>query len=184
MYFQVYYHPVSRSYELLLESIYERIKDLVNNNVEIDANIESFINVVKNNNDVDSYIELDDAYVNGFIKQLTKSSDPILYMLANRFNNRQLFKYIDLANEPNMDRVNRIKQNAMNNEYGKYLCYQISVSAVAYLSGENKENKIIKIILPSGEIRDIEQYSNVINGLTSSSYKKIERLYYSGELDE
>ncbi len=184
MYFQVYYHPVSRSYELLLESIYERIKDLVNNNVEIDANIDSFINVVKNNNDVDSYIELDDAYVNGFIKQLTKSSDPILYMLANRFNNRQLFKYIDLANEPNMDRVNRIKQNAMNNEYGKYLCYQISVSAVAYLSGENKENKIIKIILPSGEIRDIEQYSNVINGLTSSSYKKIERLYYSGELDE
>ena len=33
-------------------------------------------------------------------------------------------------------------------------------------------------------IRDIEQYSNVINGLTSSSYKKIDRLYYDGELDE
>ena len=89
MYFQVYYHPVSRSYELLLEGIYERIKDLVNNNIHIDANIESFINVVKNNDDVDSYIELDDAYVNGFIKQLTKSSDPVLNMLANRFNNLQ-----------------------------------------------------------------------------------------------
>lgn len=184
MYFQVYYHPVSRSYELLLEGIYERIKDLVNQNVDIDANISSFINVVKNNDDVDSYIELDDAYVNGFIKQLTKSNDPVLGMLANRFNNRHLFKYIDLANEPNMDRVNRIKNNANNHPYGKYLCHQISVSAVAYLSGEDKENKIIKIILPSGEIRDIEQYSNVINGLTSSSYKKIERLYYSGELDE
>ena len=184
MYFQVYYHPVSRSYELLLEGIYERIKDLVNDNVEIDANIYSFINVVKNNNDVESYIELDDAYVNGFIKQLTKSTDPVLCMLANNFNNRHLFKYIDLANEPNMDRVNRIKNNALNHKYGKYLCHQISVSAVAYLSGSDKENKIIKIILPSGEIRDIEQYSNVINGLTSSSYKKIERLYYSGELDE
>ena len=184
MYFQVYYHPVSRSYELLLEGIYERIKDLVNDNIEIDANISSFINVVKNNDDVESYIELDDAYVNGFIKQLTKSTDPVLCMLANRFNNRHLFKYIDLANEPNMDRVNRIKQNAKNHPYGKYLCHQISVSAVAYLSGSDKENKIIKIILPSGEIRDIEQYSNVINGLTSSSYKKIERLYYSGELDE
>ena len=83
-----------------------------------------------------------------------------------------------------MDRVNRIKENASKHEYGKYLCHQISVSAVAYLSGTDKENRIIKIILPSGEIRDIEQYSNVINGLTSSSYKKIERLYYSGELDE
>ena len=184
MYFQVYYHPVSRSYELLLEGIYERIKDLVADNVEIDANISSFINVVKDNDDVDSYIELDDAYVNGFIKQLMKSDDPVLCMLANRFTNRHLFKYIDLANEPNMDRVNCIKENASKHPYGKYLCYQISVSAVAYLSGTDKENKIIKIVLPSGEIRDIEQYSNVINGLTSSSYKKIERLYYSGELDE
>ena len=184
MYFQVYYHPVSRSYELLLESIYERIKDLVDANIEIDANIQSFINVIKDNNDVESYIELDDAYVNGFIKQLMKSTDPVLSMLANRFSNRHLFKYIDLANETNMDRVNKIKENAKNHELGKYLCYQISVSAVAYLSGDDKENKIIKIILPSGEVRDIEQYSNVINGLTSSSYKKIDRLYYSGELDE
>ena len=78
----------------------------------------------------------------------------------------------------------KIKENAKNHEFGKYLCYQISVSGVAYLSGEDKENKIIKILLPSGEVRDIEQYSNVINGLTSSSYKKIDRLYYSGELDE
>jgi hypothetical protein len=83
-----------------------------------------------------------------------------------------------------MERVNKIKENAKNHEFGKYLCYQISVSGVAYLSGEDKENKIIKILLPSGEVRDIEQYSNVINGLTSSSYKKIDRLYYSGELDE
>ena len=58
MYFQVYYHPVSRSYELLLEGMYERIKDLVDANVEIDANIESFIKVIKNNDDVESYIEL------------------------------------------------------------------------------------------------------------------------------
>lgn len=180
MYFQVYYHPVSRSYELLLEGIYERIKDLVEQNIWIDANISSFINVVKNNNDVLSYVELDDAYVNGFIKQLIKSNDPVLSMLATRFNNRQLFECIDLANEPNMDRVNRIKENASKNPYGKYLCHQNSVSAVAYLSGD----EIIKIILPSGEIRSIEQYSNVINGLTSSSYKKIDRLYYSGELDE
>ena len=184
MYFQVYYHPVSRSYELLLESIYERIKDLVDSNIDIDANIQSFINVIKDNNDVESYIEIDDAYVNGFIKQLMKSNDPVLSMLANRFSNRHLFKYIDLVNEPNMERVNKIKENAKNHEFGKYLCYQISVSGVAYLSGEDKENKIIKILLPSGEVRDIEQYSNVINGLTSSSYKKIDRLYYSGELDE
>ena len=58
------------------------------------------------------------------------------------------------------------------------------IGNVGFVNKTLKENKIIKIILPSGEVRDIEQYSNVINGLTSSSYKKIDRLYYSGELDE
>ena len=42
MYFQVYYHPVARAYELLLESIYNRIKDLVANNIKINANLEDF----------------------------------------------------------------------------------------------------------------------------------------------
>ncbi|UKI50657.1 MAG: hypothetical protein L6U99_04630 [Clostridium sp.] len=39
---------------------------------------------------------MDDAYVNGFIKQLTASSDPILKELSIDFMNRHLFKYIDI----------------------------------------------------------------------------------------
>ena len=57
MYFQVYYHPVARAYELVLESIYERIKDLTKMDCEIPANIESFLKVIKNNNDVEAYID-------------------------------------------------------------------------------------------------------------------------------
>ena len=29
MYWQIYYHPVARSYEIILESIYKRIKDMI-----------------------------------------------------------------------------------------------------------------------------------------------------------
>ena len=38
MYFQVYYHPVARAYELVLESVYLRIRDLVLAGVPVDAN--------------------------------------------------------------------------------------------------------------------------------------------------
>ncbi|MDE7100763.1 MAG: HD domain-containing protein, partial [Anaeroplasmataceae bacterium] len=86
MYFQVYYHPVARAHELLLESIYERIKDLVQASVTIDASIDCFLKVIEDHSNVEAYIELDDAYVNGFIKQLINSKDPVLSRLARAFN--------------------------------------------------------------------------------------------------
>ena len=64
MYFQVYYHPVARSYECILEGIYARLKDLALDNKEIDASIDSFISVLKNNDNILEYINLDDSYVN------------------------------------------------------------------------------------------------------------------------
>ena len=185
MYFQVYYHPVARSYELVLESIYERIKDLVMDDVAIDANIKAFLNVVKNSDDVESYIEIDDAYVNGFIKQLCKSNDEVLNKLANNFNNRRLFKYLDLANGPDPNYLKALKNKASTNPYGKYYYYEIAVSAVAYLHFETSNDiNSIKILLPNGEIKDLEEYSNIVHSLVSSSYRKVERVYYYEGLDE
>ncbi len=180
MYFQVYFHPVARAYELLLESIYERIKDLTALNVKIDANIESFLNVIKDNNDVNSYIELDDAYVNGFIKQLTKSNDEVLNKLANAFNCRKLFKYIDLADEPSCEVLGKIEK-IKNDKYGKYFYFENSVSAVAYLQNNiNKTDDLlpIKLISPSGDVKNLDEYSPIVKSLVSSSYKRIKRIYY------
>lgn len=182
MYFQVYYHAVSRAYELLLESMYERIKDLTKENVEIDANIHSFLNVIKNNDDIESYIELDDAYVNGFIKQFMKSKDPVLKRLSHAFNHRKLFKYIDLANMPDPEFLRQIKENAQKSKYGKYYYFENSVSAVAYLQSNTSENTkdllSIKVLLPNGEIKKLDEYSPIVHSLVSSSYKRVERIYY------
>lgn len=182
MYFQVYYHAVSRAYELLLESMYERIKDLTKENVEIDANIHSFLNVIKNNDDIESYIELDDAYVNGFIKQFMKSKDPVLKRLSHAFNHRKLFKYIDLANKPDPEFLRQIKENAQKSKYGKYYYFENSVSAVAYLQSNTSENTkdllSIKVLLPNGEIKKLDEYSPIVHSLVSSSYKRVERIYY------
>ncbi|MCM1131393.1 MAG: HD domain-containing protein [Roseburia sp.] len=185
MYFQVYYHPVARAYELLLESIYERIKDLTKNGIQIDANLDSFLNVVQNNDDVASYIELDDAYVNGFIKQLAKSEDFVLRRLALAFNHRKLFKYIDLANEPDPKLIEEIKVKMKSNPNGKYFYFENSVSAVAYLQ-KDKQNTddliAIKVILPNGEIKNLDDYSPIVHSLVSSSYKRVERIYYFEDL--
>ena len=175
MYFQVYYHPVARAYECLLESIYKRIKDLVNDNVCVDAAVSAFINVIKNNDDIESYIELDDAYVNGFIKQLTKSKDNILNTLANAFQNRNLFKFIELANEPDEEFIKEIKEKYMDN---KYYYREATVSAVAYLHSKKSDINDIKVLLPNGDVKSLDKYSNIIKSLSQSSYKSVDRIYY------
>ncbi|MDE7213497.1 MAG: HD domain-containing protein [Anaeroplasmataceae bacterium] len=186
MYFQVYYHPVARAYELLLESIYERIKDLTKDHITIDANITSFLKVIENNDDVMTYLELDDAYVNGFIKQLMKSSDPVLSLLANAFNHRKLFKYIDLANHPDPKMIEEIRNKINAHPNGKYFYFENSVSAVAYLQTKKSRGSndllAIKMILPNGEIKNLDEYSPIVHSLVSSSYKRVERIYYFEDL--
>lgn len=177
MYFQVYYHPVARSYECILEGIYNRIKDLVKVGQSVDASIESFLNVLKSSDDIISYIDLDDAYVNGFIKQLTKSSDPILNKLSNAFQNRKLFNFIELNNEPSKDDLNYVK-NLHDDVNKRYFYRESKVSAVAYLHSKTSDINDIKVLLPNGDIKSLDQYSHLIDGLTKSSYKSLERIYF------
>ena len=61
---------------------------------------------------------------------------------------------------------------------GKYYYYESSVSAVAYLESKSYDMNIIKVLLPNGNIKTLEEYSPIMHSLVSSSYKKIERIYY------
>lgn len=169
MYFQVYYHPVARAYELLLETIYLRIKDLTSQNIKIKANLEDFLNVIKDSNNIESYIELDDAYVNGFIKQLVKSEDPVLNKFANALEKRKLFSYVELDGYTDTSFLK-------NYENKRYYYYESSVSAVAYLTSKGEDS--IKILLPNDKIIKLEDYSKVISALAKTSYKEVKRIYY------
>ncbi len=181
MYYQVYFHPVARAYELLLESIYKRIYDLSEQKVPLNASISSFMNVISNQEDVMSYIDLDDAYVNGFIKQLTHSEDEILCKLANSFENRKLFSYVDLANHPDPVWLDSLKKKYAESDGARYFYYEITVSQAAYLEMNGEENLKIKILLPNGEIRQLNEYSAIVNNFTELGYKKLSRVYYFDE---
>ena len=176
MYFQVYYHPVSKRFECLLEGIYARIKDLHEQGVKLNADVESLINVINDSNDIESYINLDDTYVNGFIKTLTKSEDPILSKLCMAFERRHLFNFIDLAFEEDEENVNLIRQK-YDNEYKKYLYQEVKMSGSAY-NDSNVESIGIKMLMPNGKIVPLDTFSPIIKSLAPSSYKTIERIYF------
>lgn len=177
MYWQIYYHPVARSYEIILESIYMRIKDMIIEGRKIEADVKSLIDVFVNKN-LESYIDIDDAYVNGMIKQLTKSKDEILHDLCNAFMNRRLFKYIHLKS----DEENNIIENYINDDkLLKYYYKEDYVSQVAYLTYLNDEkdfgiNNIL--ILSDNKLVPLEEFSPIVKGLLHSGTKKEKRIFY------
>ena len=177
MYFQVYYHPIARSYESLLENIYRRVNDLVAEGNKIDAPIEAFLKVINNNSDVEAYIDLDDAYVNGFIKQFTKSSDDILRKLSLCLINRHLYRYIDLADEPDPEEIEAIKSK-YSEDVLKYYYLESKVEGVAYSIYKKTNINDIKVLLPNGKIKSLEQYSPIVKSLSISSLKTVNRIYY------
>ena len=180
MYFQVYYHKTARNYECLLEAIYERIRDLTLNGYKFNANIDSFIKVIEDSNNIKAYIELDDSYVGGFIKQLTKCDDVALNSLCNAFFDRHLFKYYDFTHLSD-DKKNQIREEIYNKipeELRPYLIKEVKISGVAYMHSDKSDINDIKVLTPEGEIKSLDEYSPIVNSLRSSSQKEMERLYY------
>ena len=177
MYWQIYYHPVSRSYEIILESIYKRIKDLILEGKKIEADVDSIINVFREK-DLESYIDIDDAYVNGMIKQLTKSKDYILNDLCNAFMNRRLFEYAHLKTD---EENNIIKEYKKDNILFEYYYKEDRVSQVAYLTYLDcaKNYDINNVLIYSeGKLIPLEEFSPIVKGLLNSGTKKETRLFY------
>ncbi len=175
MYFQVYYHPTARSFEVVLESIYKRILDLHKEGYRFEAKIGTFIKVLNDTNNLEAYNELDDYYVTGFIKQLAHSKDKVLSRLCNAFLNRHLFKVIDLADDPDLEFIEELNQ-----KYGDdpYFYKRVSAKGQAYMHSKKSDINDIKVLLPNGSIKSLDKYSPIIKSLVSSSYTEINRIYY------
>ena len=177
MYWQVYFHPIGKAYELLLESIYKRVKDLSESPISLKTDISSLINVMKDETDLNSYLDLDDSYVNGMIKQLTKEKDEILRTLANDFMNRKLFKYVDIDSLS----AKEVKDKYSNAKNNRYYYYDIKFSQTAYLHIDQTlsyDINDIKIILDNKKTVSLEDYSPIIKGLVKTSPKKSMRIFY------
>ena len=175
MYFQVYYHPTARSFEVVLESIYQRILDLHKEGYRFEAKIGTFIKVLNDSNNLEAYNELDDYYVTGFIKQLAHSKDKVLARLCKAFLNRNLFKVVDLADDPDPAFIEEL-----NNKYGNdpYFYKRVSAKGQAYMHSKKSDINDIKVLLPNGSIKSLDKYSPIIKSLVSSSYTEINRIYY------
>ena len=171
MYYQVYFHPVSRCFEVMLEMIYARWYELIKNGYNFNSDVSLLINVIDSKT-VDSYLKIDDFYVNGCIQQFQYENDPILKDLAFRLFNRKLFSHIDLkyAAEDQIKEVKKLKDN--KNYY--YKEDVVSKSAYDYTIDEQ-----INILVPGDKVVDLLHFSPIVEAFSKSSEYISTLIYYS-----
>ncbi|MDU4602373.1 MAG: HD domain-containing protein, partial [Staphylococcus warneri] len=181
MYWQIYFHPVSRGGEVLLNNCLKRAKQLYNEGYQFKKSPEDFIPFFEGTMTIQQYVDLDEAVVLYYLKKWIDEDDEILSDLSRRFINRDLFKYIPF--DGSIITISELQElfesGGINPDY--YFVSE-SFSDLPYdydRPGSNR--KPIHLLRRDGTIREISNQSLVINSITGINREDY-KLYYPKEL--
>ncbi len=174
MYWQVYYHPVSTAYEIVLEKIYKRVKDLCLESYTFEGDIEPMKAIIKDPHDLNHYMKIDDFYMNGLIASFLNTKDCILNELAHDFMNRNIWKYIDNDDMHQEEIKTVIKQ--FTEEEKRYYTTARTIENLTY--SEEEIGNQIHILLPDGSISTLQKESRIVRGLILTGIRKDHKFFY------
>lgn len=177
MYWQVYLHPVARSYEAILSILFRRLKDVYAQNPNFLRDVKMFHPFLKGCADIhDLYLLDESAALYGF-SLLLNCKDDILRDIAYRLLNRRLFEYIVYHDERDLKQIiDKVK--ALGYDPSCYV-YKDAVSQEPYspyTSSENGHN--IWVLNDNGDIRELSEASDIVRALTRADLKQEEKIYY------
>ena len=174
MYWQVYYHPVARSYELVLKQLYNRVKYLKDHNQL--TMLDVFDNCIKDEYMTNSeHYYYDDHVCNYGILCLSKHPDKVVSDLAKRLLNRDLFKYLP-NNETNLK---KIRKHLKESNYDlDYYMVKDSIYQKAYEPYTKELGQNFFVLTDKNEIKEISEVSVIVSALSKSKEKEIKKIYF------
>jgi HD superfamily phosphohydrolase len=179
MYWQVYYHPVARSYECLLHMLFKRLKDL--GLEKKDASVCSVLYpVIKGGKiDLNAYFELDEMACGYAFLCLTKHKDPIVRDLAERIRDRRLFEYADST--PNGNRTLRGRLRRQDYDL-KYYWGRDDVAQSPYIPYDGSSHDNIWVLMRDGRTEDLSNASNIVYSLIHGPSNDDNKVFFPGEI--
>jgi HD superfamily phosphohydrolase len=182
MYWQVYFHPVGRSFEIMLNKLYLRIRDLHKAGFRFEGIATKLIEFIENHDDIQKYLRLNDYLIMSMVDELSeKNTDDVLYNLANKLSGRHLFKDVQ-GPHPN-DLYDRMVKNleAKHVDY-RYFLHLDNVKQIVYNDKYSIEKAdSIRILDDNGDIVPIHEYSEIVKSLVTAAAKSEIRLFYDPE---
>lgn len=184
MYWQVYFHPVTRSSEILLRKIFSRAKTLHDAGYSFEFMIPPLPDLFQQQLTVEQYLMLDESLVQTVLMQWTNEQDPILRDLCSRFLNRRLFKYVTV-DEQDAEWVNDLRtamadagispDDYLEIDFISDLPYDV------YRPGAVEGTLPIYLLTGNDTLVEISQRSEIVRSI-SSLHKGARQLYFPLDL--
>lgn len=173
MYWQVYYHPVARSYEAVFIQLFNRLKDIFKGDKDYFEDMKVLIPFLeKSEVSVEEYFKLDENSLLYCCALIQDKEDNIAADLARRLQNRKLFEYVDY-NEENLAQIkNMLKENSLDERY--YLKIE-NIEASVYSPYKGRKILIEKL---NGDIVALEKASTIVESITKGQTKKEGTIFF------
>lgn len=173
MYWQVYYHPVARSYEAVFIQLFNRLKDIFKGNKDYFEDMKVLVPFLeKSEVSVDEYFKLDENSLLYCCALIQDKEDKIAADLARRLQNRNLFEYVDYNDENLAQIKNMLTENNLDERY--YLRLE-NVEASVYSPYKGRKILIEKL---NGDIVALEKASTIVESITKGQTKKEGTIFF------
>lgn len=182
MYWQVYLHPVARSYEIMIALLFERMKTLWKQKPSFFAGLEMFTPFLSGERvAIEALFRLDEAAALYGFALLTQRSDPILRDLAARVLDRRLFAYT----QEEADTYAKICPIAKANGYDpQYYVHRDHVIQKPYSPYKGRQGThVIWIVDEQGTLSELSEKSAIVSALVDAKVKEQQLVYYPAELE-
>lgn len=183
MYWQVYFHPVTRSSEIVLHKIFQRAKTLYEQGFAFRFMIDPLPELFAGTLTVENYLLLDEALMQTAMMRWAGESDRTLADLCARFMHRKLFKYMPLrhGDDPAIGEMKaKLERRGLDPAYYMEVDYPTDMFYDVYRPGQKGGKHPILLLTDQGEVTEISIKSEIVRSI-SGLHQGVHQLYYPGE---
>lgn len=173
MYWQVYFHPVARSYEAVFIQFFKRLKDIYQQDKSYFDKLEAIVPFLTKDEVTEAeHFRLDESTIQYYCNLIQDKYDTIAADLARRLLNRDLFEYVDYSEDKLKEITVLLKENNYNPDY--YLRVEsVEKSPYSPFTGQK-----ILIAKKNNDLVELEKASNIVNAITKGEVKKEGTIFY------
>lgn len=176
MYWQVYYHPTTRSFEAILNSLFRRMKDVYDTQPELLSEVKMFIPFLTQQPNLEDHFLMDEPAAFFGFSLLRNSSDKILADLAHRLLDRDLFDYLSYQDDSDLIPVReKVKQLGYDDEY--YVVTD-SASQKPYRPYKSENAHNIWILKSNDTIAELSEVSDIVSSIVGGNEKKDKKVFF------
>ncbi len=190
MYWQIYFHPVTRSSEIILRQIFKRAQELYLEGHKLNFMLEPLERLINNSLNLEQYLLLDEALMQTAFSQWANEKDVILSDLCCRFLNRNLYKYVPVENPESKIHVSLIEEMislGLHPNYHMEIDFPYDKPYDVYRpngnNGEISQKTPILLLDDQDQISEISLKSDIVRSITGL-HQGQHYLYYPHDLLE